>query len=134
MRHLSKLWSWITTWVSVGRIRTHVDRLDRKIDGLIKNKHDWTIDVKDRLSTLERLRAQFENESRLAIQEIEDGRLLCSKLERALEATQESLKIANEITIPGLVAANRTFIDRWDAETAVHAVRIAAVRGRENEG
>lgn len=47
-------------------------------------------------------------------------------LQEAINAAREELNTAQQITIPGLVAANQLFVSRWEAETQVHVARTQA--------
>lgn len=55
------------------------------------------------------------------------------KLEEALEAAQEELRTAREITIPGLVECNQVLLHRWEAESKILAMRTAIVSPKESE-
>ena len=53
------------------------------------------------------------------------------KLEVALAASLEHIKTLEEIQIPGLVEANQVFVQRWQAESAVHVMRQVALKKTE---
>ena len=66
--------------------------------------------------------------------ELENAAVTIRKLEQALDAAQERLRTAEDIVIPGLVSANQTFRETWDAQSANLVMRAAALgpgRGEE---
>ena len=58
---------------------------------------------------------------------------LNKKLEVALEGIREELRIAKEITILSLVAANETFKNTWDAQSAIEARKLALAQTNLSE-
>jgi predicted nucleic acid-binding Zn-ribbon protein len=70
--------------------------------------------------------------------DLAEVRLEASDLKRSaamftsnLEAAEEALKTAHEITIPGLVSALDTFRQTWDAQSAQAALRSAVMSSRD---
>ena len=55
------------------------------------------------------------------------------QLEAALDASQEALKTANQKVVPGLVAANQTFRDAWDAQSSMSAMQVGAGSAEKDE-
>lgn len=56
---------------------------------------------------------------------------LNKKLEEALNASQEKIQTLEDVVVPGLVAANETFRNTWEAQSA-QAVMQSQLRIRES--
>ena len=84
---------------------------------------------------LNELYAEFKGKFDRAQESIDRAEELNKKLDWALTAANEALNTAEEITIPGLVAANKTFQAAWDAESSLITMRAtlgqAATRGEQ---
>ena len=58
--------------------------------------------------------------------DLKKAKKLHQKYENELEASRNELKIMKDVTIPGLVAANKLLLAQWDAETAIQVRRQVA--------
>jgi hypothetical protein len=79
--------------------------------------------VEKRLKALDKLEKLHKEEIASSRQALEQSLNANKKLQEALQASEEHIKTLEEITIPGLVAANALFVDRWQAESAVLVMR-----------
>lgn len=119
--------SWMRSWWGGVRVVQHVEALSQKTQALRRERARSDQRLDDHLQHLDELRSELITALDKARVELEESRVFNKKLQAALDVSQEALEAANEIVIPGLVAANRTMIGRWEAETAVLATRKAAL-------
>lgn len=85
------------------------------------------------LKGLERARTRYEKAFEATREGVETSRLTIKKLEETLQGCRESLKIANEVVIPALIAANETFQNTWDAQSSLQVMRATAIRETPDE-
>lgn len=107
------------------QFQKQISTIDQKISRLAVRKatsEQCAADSLDRLQVLETSIQKELAKTRLALS---NSQKINRELEEALGALRDELKTATEITIPGLVAANRVFIDRWEAESKIHVMRSA---------
>jgi len=116
----------IKKWTIPASLDLQTRRLSFKIDSLRAESKQLQkrIDVR---------RQQIDSEAKMAVDLLEESKLLQQKMDFALEAAREKLKIAEEIVIPGLVSANKTFEASRDYQTATMAMRKGAVEQTEEE-
>lgn len=82
-------------------------------------------ELEQKLGHLERMRRGFDAEYDHARELLNQASNEMRALSRSLEAAREEREIDREILIPGLTAANITFVKRWEAETAAMSARAA---------
>lgn len=108
------------------KYRRSVDVLTRQIDALQRRRAD----DEQRLATREALLATFKEESDrqfdATAKGIEAARNTARLQEVALEAANDKIRTLEDVTVRGLVAANETFIARWEAESAVQTARAVS--------
>lgn len=119
---------WFWKWFS----SDHLAVLWRRTDRLVKRTRRADADLSASLRRLESLRSEMDQQAELASQRIEQARQLNQQLSAALDTTREELRTAHDIIIPGLVAANQVFIDRWDAESQAMTIR-SGMTGNRND-
>jgi len=113
MKHL---WYLLRTWLGEAEKNRWLVRLNSKIERLLKEKRALEALLTASDQRLNKLRDKIAVETKNQRQLLERADEMIQKLERQLDATAESLKTANEITIPGLVACNMLFNQRMEAE------------------
>lgn len=119
--------NWVTCWFGVAQVNRSVAAMQRKIDRLKSLKEASDRELVKREKEFSRLHKWMEAETernRLAIAQATE---VNRKMEIALDNAQDAIKTLEDITIPGLVAANNLFIQRWEAETSVFVARQVAV-------
>lgn len=79
--------------------------------------------VERRLKALDKLDRLFKEEVANNKVALENAASANRRLQEALQASEEHIKTLEEITIPGLVAANMLFVERYQAETAIQVMR-----------
>lgn len=117
--------------MGIGETNRWLALLHSKIARLLKEKQRSDRELQASKDALTRLQEKIEEQFKRQSQAIARAEGLNKRLEEQLSATQDSLKTANEIVIPGLVAANELFIDRMEAEASVLAMRQVAARKEE---
>lgn len=75
------------------------------------------------LTKLAEVESQYQQELTKTRLLLNSSKVVENKLEETLESLRDELRTASDITIPGLVAANRLFIDRWEAESKIQVLR-----------
>lgn len=120
---------WLKTCVGMNRVSRHMRYLDKRISRLEKEKNKSEQAIEKHRDNIDEMQSRLERELDATRQSLDDAYQNQKRLEEALRSAQEELKTANEIVIPGLVAANKTLIDRWDAESATYAMRVVAAQG-----
>jgi len=80
------------------------------------------------LATLAQHEMRMQKELDQARQTIRDLKDVLRQKDEVLIAAKAAIDMFEDIYIPGLVACNKQFVERWEAETAVQAVRAGAVR------
>lgn len=108
---------------SLFRVKQQINRLESKIDRLSSRRTKSDEDVAAKFATLSELENRLLSELAKTRQTLADVQTLNRKLDEALDGCRDKLKTAEEITIPGLVAANQMFVQRWEAESRIHAMR-----------
>lgn len=120
MQYLMSLFRVLT---SAGGVSRQVAALDQKIIRLRKEALHASETFKRHNSRLERMQAELMSEISKVLSIAENADRANFKLMEALEATQEQLRTANDITIPTLVAAHQLVMRRIEAEVAVQSAR-----------
>ncbi|MDQ6959975.1 MAG: hypothetical protein Q9M27_03010 [Mariprofundaceae bacterium] len=83
---------------------------------------------------MEQQQAALEKLSGRIGREVAEAQAVHRQYEEELEAARSELRVAKDVTIPALVAANKMLQERWDAETAIQVRRqVAALPGERHE-
>ncbi len=120
-------------WLVGAKISRQLGSLHERLDGLERSRVQLMGELDRRLESLQVMEARLGNLSGDVRKDIERTKALIQKYEEQLEAVQSKLRVAEESTIPTLVAANKTFVDRWDAESSVYIRRQVAISS-DNQG
>ena len=124
---------WIASWFGYGNIHRQMVSLQFQTKLLVGELQKSRDEIAFRKEALERTETWFREELDRNLQALATAEATGKKLEMALHASQEALKITNEITIPGLIQVNETFRTAWDAEAAAFVMRRVASNPRESE-
>lgn len=116
MMRIVRFCGWLKTWFGLRRVSVQMSAIEAKVHRLNVEKAANEKQLHRHLSELDK-----------AKKEIERGFQLNQKMSLALETALQEIENHKEITIPGLVAANRTLIARWEAELQTHAMRSAGI-------
>ena len=108
---------------SLFRVKKQVNKIESKIDKLTAWRVKSEKVIEERFSSLDQLQIRLLSELEKTRSALADVQTLNRKLDEALDGCRDKLKTAEEITIPGLVAANQMFVQRWEAESRIHAMR-----------
>ncbi len=109
--------------MSIFQVRKKLSALDSKISKLQSRKEKSELDISRNWRELENLEKRLTAELAKTRQTLAESQIINRKLEETLDGARDKLKTAEEITIPGLVAANQVFMQRWEAESRIHAMR-----------
>jgi hypothetical protein len=82
---------------------------------------------------LEKTLTRVSDELETALASVRDSKKHSERLEEALKSSRDQLKTAEEITIPGLVAAHDVLLKRWEYESRIHVMRSLPADVRETE-
>lgn len=102
-------------WVERDQI---LARLDRSIRKLQKEKAKSDRELIESRAYLKKAEEEVVRAVQKSTQAVMRAEGLNRKLDEALSASQAALKTANEIVVPGLVAANATFHAAYEAQTS----------------
>lgn len=133
MKLITKTIDYLLFLLRRAQLSSQVSDMQRRLKSLRKQKEKSDQELALYKSSLNSLKDQFDDEMKKANRALNEAAGLNKKYEQALEAAQEELKTCKEILIPGLIQSNRVLIDRWDAESAVQAMRKVAASGA-NQG
>lgn len=113
----------VSVILSLFSVKRQISRLESKIDQLSSRRAKSDEEIAARFAALSELESRLLADLVKTRQTLADVQILNRKLDEALDGTRDKLKTAEEITIPGLVAANQMFVQRWEAESRIHAMR-----------
>jgi hypothetical protein len=112
---------WFASWRITRGASRAVAELDYRIYRLQREKKR-----SDR--ELEKVKEDFSKSSDRLTRAVSQASGLNKRLEIMLDTTKEELENLREIVVPGLVAANKTLTDARDAQSAMYAMKVAAMR------
>jgi len=129
-----RLIDWLKSWfVGAGVVR-QVASIRYMLEDLVGERDQVLKLLEDRRKGLDDLFAQIEEQGRQLAVETERNEALIKRYESELEALRSKLQIAEEITIPGLIASSEVMKKGCEAELAVQSRRQAiAMPGERSE-
>lgn len=122
---------WLRSWFyrkEAKDLNHWMQRLDANLAKLAKDKQKSDRELETARDAVRRAQEQVDLTVKRNMQAILRAEGLNKQLDEQLSAANEALKTANLVVIPGLVAANQVFTARWEAESAVFAMRQMASR------
>lgn len=122
---MGRLLSWWSALRNLSAYRREVSCLDRKLNKLQRDLQNSLEEIRQRELNIKLMRQKFDENMLGFEMALENARRLALRQEEALDSTREVLKTAEEITIPALVQSHDVIVNRWKAESAVSAARIA---------
>jgi collagenase-like PrtC family protease len=128
MRYFIYFWAWCLSWWGWGRLNRSMAALNFRLSGLMKGLEKSNQELQYYKAEVDRQREALNETYARQKQAVDRATGLNRQLQEGLVSANEALKTANEIVIPGLVAANQVFVDRWESESAVFAIRQVAAR------
>ena len=128
---MKRILNWMRSWSGSHQLSKQMSFIEKRINDLQKMKTRSDNEIERHRTYLDKIEDQFTKELKKTNQALDDAVGLNKKYEIAIEAVNEDLKTVNEILIPGLVAANKTFQDTWDAQSANNAMKAAMSRPSE---
>lgn len=127
----------ITEWIFFRLGWVERDQILARIDKTIKELQKEKVKSDRELLEFRTYLRKAEEEVVRAVQKSNQAVMraegLNRRLDEALSASQAALKTANEIVIPGLVAANATFHAAYEAQTSQLIQRGVSVRVNASE-
>lgn len=120
-------------WFRIDPLVKESKALRKTINNLIKENSASNRDIEILVKDIERKQEDLEDDITLLRAKVRKSIELNAKMEAALEVTQEQVRTANEIVIPGLVAANKLLTDRWQHESKILAMKTAFATAKEPE-
>lgn len=130
---MKKITNWLKYWFGMSSVSSQMSILEIRIKKLLKEKRKSDNEIQNHKSRLTGIQKEFDKGMTKVNQAVDRSTGLNKRLELALVAAQEEIKIATEITIPGLVAANTTFVGAWDAQSAQNEMRTVASNSPQRE-
>ncbi len=128
---MKKLIDWFLAWGGVHRVSTQLSALDRRVSTLTKARDRSSRELDKNLSDLKKDKERIDDRLRKTQKAVARADGLNKKLEIALDAAQAKIATLRD-TVEGVVAANRVFVNRWEAETAVQARRKVVADGQQH--
>jgi len=119
----------------IRKVRGDIDKLDQKITKLDIDVKRSENQIALRLRALDQAARAYDLELGRTKAALAESASLNVKLNEALDTTRERLRSAEDITIPGLVAAHQLLIKRAEADTAIQTARavLSMPQSREVE-
>ena len=111
------------TLLSFFRVTRKISSIESKIEKIKAQKEGMVLRIDSALTKLAEVELQYQQELTKTRLLLNSSKVVENKLEETLESLRDELRTASDITIPGLVAANRLFIDRWEAESKIQVLR-----------
>ena len=125
-----RLWLWIKSWWTVAGISRQLSSIDSHIQQLSKEKKSLETYIGETLFSI----VDTENDAKDVLAEsrkyLQQAEALVTKYDEQLEAARSKIRVLEDTTIPTLVAANKVFMERWDAESAIEVRRQTAFQSR----
>lgn len=117
-------------WLTI-TLRRKLSSLDRTATRLSREIHQVNRQMVEKERVVSLLQSQIDSEVKQVRELSKRSTALNKQLESALEAARDEIKNLREIVVPGLVAANLTFQQAWDAQSARSAMQTAAVEMKD---
>lgn len=124
---------WIKRYLDSLRLSNRFIRLDRRIDKLKKEKEKNDRLIEWQRSRIKKIQEELERQIVDAKKALDQAEGINTQLEKTLDGVREELRTANDLVIPGLVAASQTLTERWRADIAAQAIKTVASSRREYE-
>jgi len=120
-------------WFGIIMISEQISILDVRISKLQRKKGNSDKEIQKHKNQLLGIRDEFDRRMIKVNQALDRASGINKRFELSLEAAQEEIKIAKEITIPGLVAVLDTFKTSWDAQSSMDEMRKVAANSPQRE-
>ncbi len=131
---MKKIISLIKCYFGISKLSSQITVIDVRISKIQKKKKKSDRELQNYKDQLSGIREEFNQTMIKTNQALDRSAGIQKSLELSLQAAQEEIKIAKEITIPGLVASHQLLISRWESETAVETMKLVAIHNpRETE-
>lgn len=118
--------NWIIAFISGQRALLKIDRGFKKIDRIKKQQKVNSRKLSKHKQDIEEMIDEFD----VAVQKINDdidgAERIKQQLSRELESVRSKLEVADDVTIPTLVAAHQLLLKRYEAETAIEVRKSVA--------
>jgi len=132
------LFARIRKWVAYRRDKRsfhgHLRQLDQKLRGIeaarLQHEAEMSLAKIEAADDLKRVTASMTRLQEMA----ELGEAIAKKQAAAIEAMQDQLNTANDLTIPTLVAAHQLVLHRFEQDSQVLALRSGAMAAAREEG
>lgn len=122
---MNRILSWIRFWWGLSKVSCQMAYMQERIDNLQKLRLKSDKEIEIHQEKLNVLQDKFHKELEGAKEALYESKNLNKKHEIELEAIYEELTTAKKIVIPGLIAANKTFVDAWDSQSSSYAAAQA---------
>jgi molybdopterin converting factor small subunit len=130
---IQRIIAYVRLWVGWGSVSAQLVATRNLVLRLQAETRDRDQRLEAAVREIDELRATLLKKFGNYQAELETARLLNKKLDAALQVELEAIQAKDTIVIPGLVAANQTLIDRWEAESAVHKLRSLHASAQRSE-
>ena len=131
---MKKIISLIKCYFGISKLSSQITVIDVRISKIQKKKKKSDRELQNYKDQLSGIKEEFNQTMIKTNQALDRSAGIQKSLELSLQAAQEEIKIAKEITIPGLVASHQLLISRWESETAVETMKLVAIHNpRETE-
>lgn len=128
---MRQVYYWLKAWLGSHQTNLWLSHLSHKIDKLQRLKIKSDRELAGSRQALLKQQDVLESLIKKQTQIIARSEGLNKRLDEQLQATLDSLKTANDVVIPGLVACNQLFTARMEAEASIVAMRQVAARKEE---
>lgn len=122
---MNRILSWMRFWWGLSQVSRQMAYMQERINNLQKLRLKSDKEVEIHQEELNVLQDKFDKELEGTRESLDKSKSLNKKNEIELEAIYEELTTAKKIVIPGLIAANKTFVDAWDSQSSSYAAAQA---------
>lgn len=124
---------WIKKYIDSMRLSNRMNRLDNRISRLKREKDRSDRKIELHRSRIRKIQKDMEKEIEKTKRALDQAEGVNTQLEKTLDGVREELRTANDLVIPGLVAASQTLTERWRADIAAQAIKTVASSRRDYE-
>lgn len=122
---MKRVFNWLKSWWGFSQVFQQIYYMQDKIENLQKLKSKSDKEIEKHQEQLDVLQIRFNEKVEETRSALNEASSINKKYKTELEAIHEELTTKIKIVIPGLIAANKTFTDAWDAQSSQYAAAQA---------
>lgn len=128
-----KIWAWFHVWTGTAKATSYLAALEHRCRLAEAENERAVAAFAESLLKLQALRDSFESQSTFVEERIAAIQRTNKRSEETINELRAELRVANDVTIPSLVAAHKLILTRYDAEVAIAVRRSVSGMPRVEE-